>query len=69
MWIPTKLYEALPAIYLAVGVSINVCALYIGVGHALMPVYLFVGTGCVAAGVVVMTIRHHARADRNRSPV
>lgn len=67
MWIPTKTYEALPSIYLAVGALFILGAIYIGAGHALMPGYLLVGMSCVTAGVVVWNIRRNARAHLRKS--
>ena len=61
MWIPTKTYEALPALYLTVGALIVLGAIYIGVSHGLMPAYLSLGVSCVIAGVAVKNIRRNAR--------
>lgn len=66
MWIPTSLYEALPAIYLTIGVSIILCTLYIGVGDGLLLGYLMLGTGCVIAGILVKTMRTEARSKEDR---
>lgn len=67
MWIPTKIYEALPAIYFAVGVAFIGGALYLGVSHGPGIGYLIVGSLCIGAGVVVSSFRQRARNDRDQS--
>lgn len=62
MWIPTKTYEALPALYLTIGALIVLGAIYIGVSYGLMPGYMLLGVACMAAGVVVWSIRRNARS-------
>ena len=62
MWIPAKTYEALPALYLTVGVLIILGAIYIGASHGLMPGYMLLGLSCVIAGVLVRNIRRNARS-------
>lgn len=66
MWIPTKLYEALPTIYLTIGVSIILCALYIGINDGRMLGYLTLGAGCIMAAILVRTIRGNARFEGDR---
>lgn len=67
MWIPNKLYEALPAIYLTIGVSLILGALYIGISHGLMLGYLMLGAGCMMAAILVKSVRSTARAETDRS--
>ena len=67
MWIPTKLYEMLPSIYCAVGTAMISGAIYIGVDHGPMIGYLIVGALCISAGIVVSSIRHRARSERQLS--
>jgi len=64
MWIPTRLYEALPALYAATGVSIMLGAFYIGLDYGPMQAYLILGSGCVMAGIMVKTMRNKARSVR-----
>lgn len=61
MWIPTKTYEALPALYLTVGALIVLGTIYIGVSHGLMPGYMLLGVLCITAGIAVANIRRNAR--------
>ena len=63
MYLPTKTYEALPSIYVVIGISFVLGALYLGTAHGLMVGYLAIGITCIAAGVVVKTIRHRARSN------
>lgn len=71
MWLPTKIYESLPVLYVTVGALLLLGALYIGVGHELMPGYMAVGVACVIGGMFVTYIRHKARSqadsDQTRS--
>lgn len=67
MWIPTKLYEALPAIYFAIGVAFISGALYVGVNDTPMIVYLILGSLCIGAGTAVADRRSKARSERDRS--
>lgn len=66
MWIPTKLYEALPAIYVAMGVSITLGAVYIGISDQLMLGYLLLGAACVMAGIFIKSLRSNARSNEHR---
>lgn len=67
MWLPTKTYEALPALYVTVGALIVVCAIYIGASYGLMPGCLLLGVSCITAGVVVWVIRRNARSAAETS--
>jgi len=62
MWIPTKIYEGLPALYLTVGALFILGAMYIGVTHGLMPGYAILGLSCMIAGALVSGIRRNARS-------
>ncbi len=62
MWIPRKIYEALPALYLTVGMLFILGAMYIGVSHGLMPGYAILGLSCMIAGLLVRNIRRNARS-------
>lgn len=66
MWIPTKLYEALPAIYVTTGVSITLGAVYIGISDEMMLGYLILGAACVMAGIFIKSLRSNARSNRDR---
>jgi len=62
MWLPKKTYEALPVLYLAVGMLIILGAIYIGASHGLMPGYIVLGLLCMTGGVIVWNIRRIARS-------
>jgi len=62
MWIPTRTYEALPALYLTAGALIVLGAIYIGASHGIMPGYILLGVSCMIAGVAVWNIRRNARS-------
>ena len=63
MWIPTTLYEALPLLYIAVGVLQLLCAFLIDAGPRTL---LFVlGVLCTTAGLVVWMRRRDYRATQS----
>ena len=68
MWIPTKIYEALPATYITIGALNIVGAMYIGISQGLMPGYATVGLSCMIAGILVRSIRRNARAAKELPP-
>ncbi|MDJ0917525.1 MAG: hypothetical protein QNJ05_07155 [Woeseiaceae bacterium] len=63
MWLPRKLYESLPVLYVLIGAMFLAGTLYVGLYHWKMLGYLAVGALCVALGFVVIAIRRKARAD------
>lgn len=63
MWLPTKVYESLPALYVAVGALLLLGASYIGVGQGLMPGYMALGSTCLIAGLYVTYLRRRARCS------
>ncbi len=63
MWLPRKLYEALPSLYIVIGAMLFAGTFYVGLDHLLMIGYLVVGALCVTVGVVVKAVRRKARAD------
>lgn len=62
IFLPTKLYEALPAAYISVGALFVLGASYIGIGHLPMVGYLTVGVSCILAGLTVSIIRRRERS-------
>lgn len=64
IFLPNKIYEALPAAYILIGTLFILGVAYIGIDHGLMGGYLAVGLSCILAGVSVNTIR---RKERSRS--
>jgi len=63
MWLPTRLYESLPALYLAIGALFLLGASYIGLGHGLMSAYVALGSTCLIAGTYVTYLRRKARSS------
>lgn len=62
IFLPAKLYEALPATYISVGTLFIVGASYVGIDHLPMVGYLTVGVSCVLAGLTVGIIRRRERS-------
>ncbi len=63
MYLPKKIYEALPAAYISTGTLFILGAAYIGFGHWTMTGYLAVGLSCVFAGLTVNSIRRRQRSQ------
>ena len=62
IFLPKRIYEALPAAYVSVGTLFILGAVYIGLGHSPMVGYLTVGLSCIFAGVTVYSIRRRERS-------
>lgn len=62
MWLPKKLYESLPALYVAIGALFLAGVFYVGIDHWVMAGYLAVGVLCVSLGVGVASVRRRARS-------
>ena len=62
MYLPSRIYEALPAAYISVGTLLVLGAAYIGIGDGLMVGYMAVGMSCIFAGLTVSSIRHRERS-------
>ena len=67
MWIPTKIYEALPAIYFVIGVAMICGTAYIGINRGPMLGYLVLGFVCISASILVARIRHSVRSGQDGS--
>jgi len=68
MWLPTKIYESLPVLYVTIGALLLLGALYIGVDQGLMPGYMALGWSCMIGGLFVTYIRHKARSQAESLP-
>ena len=62
IFLPKKIYEALPAAYISVGTLFILGAVYIGIGYGPMLGYLAVGLSCILAGATVNSIRRRERS-------
>ena len=62
IFLPKKIYEALPAGYISVGTLFILGAVYVGIGHGPMVGYLAVGVSCILAGVTVFSMRRKGRS-------
>jgi len=63
IWLPTRIYESLPVLYVTVGALLLLGALYIGVGYGLMPGYVALGLACMIGGICVTHMRRKARSQ------
>ena len=67
MWLPTKLYESLPTVYIVVGLTFLAGSLYIGLDHRLGPIYFGFGIVSVLSGLFVSQKRLHERRQREQT--
>lgn len=68
MWLPKPLYDALPAIYVLVGVLFLAGAIYLGFVHEAAPAYAGIGAVCVLGGLLVHKLRDRARKRESAKP-
>ena len=64
VFLPTQVYEALPAAYVFAGSLLVLGAAYVGVGYPPMIGYLAAGLSCIAAGFAIAGVRRTKRAKR-----
>lgn len=69
MWLPKPLYDALPAIYVLVGLLFLCGAIYLGLVHEASPAYAGVGMVCILSGLLVRRLRTRQNDDRPPKPV
>ena len=62
IFLPEKVYEALPAAYISAGTLFILGASYIGIGHGPTVGYLAVGLSCILGGLTVNSIRRRERS-------
>ena len=68
MWLPKPLYDALPAIYVLVGVLFVSGAIYLGFVHEAAPAYAGIGAVCVLSGLLVRKLREQSRKNDAAKP-
>ena len=67
MWLPTPIYEALPYLYVVIGILFIAGATYIGISTEAAPAYLGCGAISVLTGVFVYVRRAEARGKVRKS--
>lgn len=68
MWLPKPLYDALPAIYVIVGVLFLGGAVYLGFVNEAALAYAGIGTVCVLNGLLVRRCRERSRRSETSKP-
>ena len=58
IFLPSRIYDALPIGYMSAGALLILGAMYVGIDHWPMVGYLAVGLSCIFAGVTVNSIRN-----------
>lgn len=61
MWIPRPLYEALPALYIAIGAAMILLLVYLAEASLQAILYGGIAVACLAAGPIVRRTRASAR--------
>ena len=69
MWLPKPLYEALPAIYVVVGVLFLCGAAYLSFVHEAAAAYAGIGTVCILGGLLVRRLRMQPRDKPSSKPL
>ena len=67
MWLPSSVYESLPAIYVAIGALFLAGVAYTGIHNTWGAVYLALGIFSVLSGAAIRSIRKKARESRANS--
>ena len=65
IYLPTRIYEALPSAYVSVGILFVLGAVYLGVDHGIG--YLAVGLTSILGGVRIHSIRQRARSSNRQT--
>ncbi len=67
MWLPERIYESLPYLYVVAGSLFNAGIIYVGLGAPGAPYYLATGTLCTLYGLTVFFRRQtHRRPPHNQ---
>jgi hypothetical protein len=64
MWLPHRMYEAVPTICLAIGGLFLAGALYLGFETRSAPLCLLVSLACIGYGAAIMWLRYRYRRPR-----
>jgi len=67
MWIPRPVYEALPALYVAIGAAMILLLVYLAEASLQAILYGGIAVACLAAGPVVHRKRASARRKGNET--
>jgi hypothetical protein len=67
IWLPDKLYSALPYLYLGLGACGIGAALFMDHWSWIVPYFMIVGIGCLHTGMVIATLRwKHRRTSPHK---
>lgn len=65
LWLPRILYEALPYLYISLGVAALASALYAPGWTWILPYLVLIGLACLHAGLAIVTLRYRFRRHHN----
>ena len=68
MWLPSSLYESLPAVYVVVGLLFLAGVAYTGVHNTWGAVYLALGVFSILSGATLHLLRKQSRDARSEPP-
>jgi len=63
-WLPRVVYEALPYLYLALGLAAVAAAIYVPDWAWILPYAILLGLTCLHAGLAIVTLRYRYRRER-----
>ena len=66
LWLPRILYEALPYLYISLGIAALASALYAPGWTWILPYLVLIGLACLHAGLAIVTLRYRFRRRHNR---
>lgn len=68
LWLPRFVYEALPYLYVLLGLAALTSALYAPGWTWIIPYLVLVGLVCLHAGLALVTLRYRFRRRRRNGP-
>jgi len=67
MWLPARVYESLPCVYVIGGLFFVAGAIYLGPGVSVAPLYLALSIISICSGILVFIKRRHVRNQKLRA--
>ena len=67
VWLPKRLYDALPYFYLASGLAAFFATVYVNTWFWVLPHYALFSAGCIHLGIMMYRRRRAARAENDET--
>jgi ABC-type microcin C transport system permease subunit YejE len=68
LWLPRIVYEAMPFIYIVLGIFALISAMYTPDWTWILPYAILLGLMCLHAGLAIVTLRYNHRRRRRSRP-